>query len=355
MSHPLLGFRNRLLFYATAWLAVAGVHFLLLRFEFAATTQIATIDAISANAVFAILGLCFWYPVRYLSPEQLTLPRLAIAHLISAGILNAIWLGFLYLLYDILSPDVPVLAVQLTDTWIWRFTIGLLFYLAMISYYYTHIYYAHFQQKVQQENELKSLITETELKTLKFQINPHFIFNSLNSINALILTEPQMASEMTVSLANFLRTTLAGGDKSIKRLADELQSVRQYLAIEKIRFGSRLKFEEKIDSDCLEAKVPNMLLQPLFENAIKHGVYESTNEVKIRLRIYRKEKFTVIALGNSCEEAVSQKPAGTGIGLTNIRRRLELVYHYQDLVRTHPGANWFEIEVYIPEVGDISE
>jgi LytS/YehU family sensor histidine kinase len=233
------------------------------------------------------------------------------------------------------------------DSLLWRSLIGILFYFVMISLYYLIIYYQNFHQKLMRESELKSLIKEAELKTLKFQINPHFIFNSLNSINALIHSSPEKAGKMTVMLGDFLRSTLSKNEEPMIYLSEELRRARLYLNIEKVRFGEKINYVEEVDHSCMDIKVPTMILQPLFENAVKHGVYESIEPVTIKLICNKQNDFVTLILENDFDSnAVTKK--GEGIGLENIRARMQKVYNQNNLFVAEKESGVFKAILYIP-------
>ncbi len=122
----------------------------------------------------------------------------------------------------------------------------MLFYFIIVALIYIIIYYGNFQEKVLHEAELKILVKEAELKTLKYQINPHFIFNALNSISALTISEPKLAREMTINLSSFLRKTLKSNENQKCKLIDDLNNAKLYLDIEKIRFGEKFIYSEEI-------------------------------------------------------------------------------------------------------------
>ena len=136
---------------------------------------------------------------------------------------------------------------------------------------------------------------------LRSQINPHFLFNSLNSVSSLTITDPDKARMMVIKLSELMRYALSRKDEQPVTLQSELDNLRLYLDIEKVRFGDRLEIEEKIDPGCLRAMLPVMILQPLYENAIKHGVYESTKKVMIRTSVQFVSSFVEIAIINTLD------------------------------------------------------
>ena len=163
----------------------------------------------------------------------------------------------------------------------YRVGTGVFIYGLIILTYYLFVSLSNLSEKNAKEARLESLVRETELKMLRSQINPHFLFNSLNSISSLTITDPEKARDMVVKLSEFMRYALSRKDEQPVTLQNELENLRLYLDIEKVRFGDKLITEEMIDNKCLEFKIPVLLLQPLYENAVKHGVYESTESVKI--------------------------------------------------------------------------
>ena len=347
MSHPLFLKRANLLYYVLVWLFIAFFQFLILQFQFALSPQIAFLDSFVSNAVYAGMGLSFWYPCRYISLERKGLLSILLNHAIAAFMAALIWLGIIYLTLVKIAAAGADYQQFFLRSFPWRFFIGALFYFVMAAFYYLLIYYYNFQEKLTREAELKSLVKEAELKMLKFQINPHFIFNSLNSVNSLILSDPTAAGRMIVKLSEFLRTTLSGSETSLKTLKEELATARLYLDIEKIRFGEKINYIEEVAEDCLRVPLPGMLLQPLLENAIKHGVYESIQPVTITLFCRMEANYLRIDLANSYDpEALSSK--GEGIGLRNIQNRLEMIYNRGNLLHMEKESGIFRVKIYIP-------
>jgi two-component system LytT family sensor kinase len=191
-------------------------------------------------------------------------------------------------------------------------------------------------------------VREGELKMLRAQINPHFLFNSLNSMSSLTLTDPMKAREMILKLSDFMRYSLSSHNEQPVTLQNEMESLRLYLEIEKVRFGERLIIEEDIQPDCLTALLPGMLLQPLYENAVKHGVYESTETVVIRTSAHKENGLVVISVSNNIdpESVVTRK--GAGIGLINVRSRLELFYGEKADLTITRNDDSFNVTVKFP-------
>lgn len=204
----------------------------------------------------------------------------------------------------------------------------------------------------QNENEKRKtdsqqLLKEAELTKLRQQLQPHFLFNSLNSINALITTRPQEARKMTQQLSDFLRGTLKKENQLI-RLSEEFEHLKLYLDIEKVRFGHRLNIEFHIDPGSLEYKLPSLLLQPIVENAIKFGLYDITEDVTITITTAVTSSFLQIEIKNPFDPDTNKAHQGVGFGLSSIQRRLQLLYMRQDLLQTEQKENIFITTLKIP-------
>lgn len=202
-------------------------------------------------------------------------------------------------------------------------------------------------QTEQRKATAEKLAKEAELFKLRQQLQPHFLFNSLNSINALIGSKPGEARKMVQQLSDFLRGTMRKDENQFISFSEELDYVKLYLEIEKVRFGYRLKTEMDISEESLAWKIPSLLLQPLMENAIKFGLYGTTGEVVISLRARIADKHLVIAVMNPFD-ADMQMQAGTGFGLNAVKRRLYLLFARNDLVEVNKERNFFVVIIRIP-------
>ena len=181
--------------------------------------------------------------------------------------------------------------------------------------------------------EQKRLLLEARLDALQRQINPHFLFNTLNSISSLVRMKPELAREMTVKLANILRALLKDHDTYVP-LHEELEFTDDYLDIEVVRFGAKLRVEKEIDPRTLEVLVPSILLQPLIENSIKHGLEPRLQGGTVTLRSRLEgERVTIeveddgVGVGNKPASALPR--TGAGIGMKNVQERLEVLYGNQ--------------------------
>ncbi len=342
--NPFLQNKNLLAAYALVWLVIALIQFILFNTVLNAEISFAIADSLIFNSIYMLLGLAIWYPTRFISFENTKVIRLISNHIAGMVITSALWL---FAGYFILINVFPLRSDFVYSTLVWRFLIGALIYLILVAIYYLIIYYNNFRDKIIRENELSNLLKDSELKTLKYQINPHFIFNSLNSISSLTITEPKLAREMTIKLSDFLRGTLSKNQIQMNNLSDELKNIKIYTDIEKVRFGDKFEFIEEIDENCKSISVPNMLLQPLVENAIKYGVYESLEKVFIKVSCNKENNYFKIVVHNNFDnESVTGK--GEGIGLKNISSRLKLIYQQDNLITTNKSENDFTVTIYIP-------
>jgi LytS/YehU family sensor histidine kinase len=220
-------------------------------------------------------------------------------------------------------------------------------WMAMISM----LWYSQLDHKEteKRKSEAEKLARDAELYNLRQQLQPHFLFNSLNSINALIGFKPDEARKMIHQLSDFLRGTLKKDDQLLVPLSDELQHLNLYLDIEKVRFGHRLETEISCDKNCGEALLPSLLLQPIVENAIKFGLYDTTENVTISIRAEVEGNNLVVMVQNPYD-AQTSRPKGTGFGLRGVQRRLYLLFARNDLVETHQNDNIFTTIIKIPQV-----
>jgi LytS/YehU family sensor histidine kinase len=184
---------------------------------------------------------------------------------------------------------------------------------------------------------------------LRQQMQPHFLFNSLNSINALIGTRPEEARKMVQQLSDFLRGTLKKEETQWVTLQEELQYLQLYLEIEKVRFGNRLATVIENDEITKQMKLPALLLQPIVENAIKFGLYDTTGETVIGIHTMKEENNLMVKVTNPFDPETSTSNQGTGFGLKSVQRRLYLLFGRNDLLITEKKENIFTITVKIPQ------
>ncbi|MFO0321080.1 MAG: sensor histidine kinase [Bacteroidota bacterium] len=205
------------------------------------------------------------------------------------------------------------------------------------------------QLSSQRKSDAEILLRAAELASLRQQLQPHFLFNSLNSISALAGSKPEEARKMIHLLSDFLRGTIKNEDEKIYLFKDEIKHLNLYLEIEKVRFGYRLKTFVDIDAKCLELSLPSLLLQLVVENAIKFGLYQTIGVVEIILRAYLLNNMLCIEISNPYEDRVFDSNKGEGFGLKALQRRLELLYNRKDLLEINNDGKIFLTRIKIPQ------
>ena len=213
------------------------------------------------------------------------------------------------------------------------------------------LWYNQEEQKEQEARkaDAEKLAREAELFKLRQQLHPHFLFNSLNSISALAGSQPSQAREMIQQLSDFLRGTLKKETYEFVSLQEEISNLLLYLNIEKVRFGHRLQTSIIIEDDAADLLLPPLLLQPVVENAIKFGLYDTTEEVSISVSACLERNHLIITVVNPFDPETSGAAGGTGFGLSSIRRRLFLLYARNDLLHTSAHENIFTTKLVIPQ------
>jgi hypothetical protein len=204
-------------------------------------------------------------------------------------------------------------------------------------------------KKLEQEEIRQKLSIEAELHYLRQQMQPHFLFNSLNSINALLIRDPEKAREMVQGLADFYRENLRMDAKKWVEIEKEMNVIGQYLLLEKIRFGHRLKVEINLPEHVSTFKLPSLMVQTLVENAVKHGLYGVMGDVLIAIDARKKGNYLEIIVQNPCE-VHSNNPSGTGFGLESLHRRLFLIFGRKDLLNYQISNGLFTATLKIPQI-----
>ena len=275
---------------------------------------------------------------------------LILTHLTAAFVLSFLWVGlgrFLaewldsgigwggtYAIYSHMQPHL--------------YGLGFAYYLLAVAFHYSMLAQAATVEAQQRVLESGLRARDAELSALKAQINPHFLYNSLNSISALTSIDPVRAREMCVLLADFLRMTLGLGEKPLIPLQEELDLLDRYCAIEKVRFGERLQVEKSIDAAATTCLLPPLLLQPLFENAVVHGIAQLPEGGRVSVGASRNQNRIYLTVENSWDpEAVSARKKN-GVGLKNVQRRLEARYGKEAHIDVKTGEQLFRVSVSIP-------
>jgi two-component system, LytTR family, sensor kinase len=309
-------------------------------FRFGWTLSLA--DAAVTNMVIAIAGYDMILVMKYYQPRQVA--RLAM----SIG-LTALCVFAIHHLTLFLVDETPEYVYFLDKS---LFIRGLYIWLMMalvstLSWLLLRVSEHHEADTRAMATE--KLAREAELSRLRQQLQPHFLFNSLNSISALAGSKPEEARRMIHQLSDFFRGTLKKDDQQLVPLSEELEHLTLYLEIEKVRFGHRLKTDIQSQEGALAMKLPSLLLQPVVENAIKFGLYDTTGETVIKIHASADNSYLRVSVENPFDPSLAQPRRGTGFGLDSIQRRLYLLFARNDLLTTSKKENRFTTTIKIPQ------
>ncbi len=211
------------------------------------------------------------------------------------------------------------------------------------------------QQKIQErrlqdfaiEKERESMAIE--LNSLQQQFKPHFLFNSLNSINALTITNPEEARKMVHLLSEFMRAAVRENQSELVELEQEIHHIKLYTDIEKVRFGSRLSVNYELDEDVLALKLPSLILQPIIENAVKYGLYGHTEDVEISIKASKVDNFLSVSISNPYDKEQQSTVQGTGYGLQSIEKKMLILYNRANLLCVNSSDKLFTATLNIPQ------
>jgi len=346
--HPLLTQISRLGLYLLAWVPLAATSAYVLVTRGTLSWLQATALAVAVFLFYALLCLSAWYPCRATPLGRVSFIRLLLTHLIAAAIMSFVWIqAGRALAYAILGPEKFDALRQFQPQLNSIFTIGVLLYLLSVAFHYVLIAMQASREAEARAFETSVQARDAELKALKAQINPHFLFNSLNSISALTSIDPSRARDMCVLLGDFLRLTLGLGEKTSVRFSEELDLLQKYMAIEKVRFGVRLTMLEEIEEDSKSCLLPPLLLQPLVENAVKHGIACLPEGGQVRLAAQRQNGRLSILVENSWDPEAPPRRSG-GLGLKNVQMRLEARYGKDASLRVNNQGELFQVSLSLP-------
>jgi len=349
MQNPILSKRLGIIVFTIWWAIAALIQFATLFTFYGLKAEISAADSIVFNLIFALLSIGIWYWVRYSDFETQKVFNITLNHTASATLSILIWITISTFTLKNLFPEEISYLDFLKTSLPWRIAVGTFYYILSGLIYYLIVYIQNFREQTMRESEVKTLSRDAELNWLKHQINPHFLFNSLNSISSLTMSNPEKAQEMVIRLSDLLRYSLKQSSQSLVSISDEISNCIKYLDIEKVRFGKRLNYHINAADDVMAFQVPAMILQPLFENAIKHGIASTSEPGEVNAIFKLHPNSLKIVITNTVSED-NQKGKGMGVGLVNIARRLILLYGMNDLIQTKSNGNLFTVEVTIPRL-----
>lgn len=300
-------------------------------------------DSLISNILLGAASILIALSLQYYLPQKSKFLYL----LGFCTILTLLWLFFSNLLINLIFDELQEHVFFFKESVVVRGMMGFLIIgcMALICVlWYTILDQQEMQRR---KTETERMSKDAELYMLRQQLQPHFLFNSLNSINALIGTQPEKARNMIHQLSAFLRGTLRKEEQWVS-LEEELKHLQLYLEIEKLRFGHRLT-TNIVNSSSGETRLPPMLLQPIVENAIKFGLYDTTEAISIDIDAWTDDSYLIIQVKNPFDPATSAPRKGTGFGLNSINRRLYLLFTRNDLLKTEVAGNIFVTTIKIPQ------
>lgn len=326
------------------WCIWTPVHISMVQ-NFGVGTLPAIVDGLVSNALLGLLCVFIINNMRYYLPKK----EKYLYVLFMSFALSALWLLLSKFILKNIYKDSADYILFLQHSSLIRFAIAFL----MIACN-TLLGLLWYTQKEQQEEterktDMERLAREAELNKLRQQLQPHFLFNSLNSISALTGQQPEKARHMIQQLSDFLRGTLKNEAKQWVTLEEEMEYLQLYLEIEKVRFGFRLQTNINCEENTLQLKLPSLLLQPLVENAIKFGLYDTIGEVMILVSAKNKNGMLEVTVQNPYDESTAVPLKGTGFGLASIKKRLFLLFGRHDLLQVKKEAQQFITSVNIPQ------
>jgi len=346
--HPILSFRGRLGPYLAAWVPLGGLLAGLLRIAGASWAEAAAI-AFPMAVLYGFICLAAWYPCKSASPQRIPFLRVITTQAVAAALSAILWL-FLVDTWVVLLDQFPVFASATS-----RFSrlvpvilaVGVVLYALVAALHYLLMAFEEARQAERTALELELLAREAELRSLRAQIDPHFLFNALNSISSLVGSDPGAARAMCLKLAEFLRDSLRVGSSPSIPLAEELALAEKYLAVEKARFGGRLQVEHDMSAEAGSCAVPPLVLQPLVENAVRHGVASLVDGGVIRIAARRTGDQLRVTVENPFDPEGPVRQ-GEGVGLANVRGRLAVAFGEDASVAARREGGTFRVELAWP-------
>jgi hypothetical protein len=348
--HPIFASYARLALYIATWVPASALVAIELATVGAIPWTPAWMMAVPLSLAYAFVCLAAWYPCHATPLQTSGAFRLigthATAAALSAGlwiVLASAWARALAALgqnapFERFRDQVPML-----------FVTGVLLFTLSVFAHYLLISYEAAKQSETRSLELDVLARDAQLTALRAQVNPHFLFNSLHSIASLIGSDQAGARRMCILLADFLRDSVRVGGRDQITLAQEFSLIRQYLGIEQIRFGSRLTIRDELPAHLGSSLVPPLLLQPLVENSVKHGIAGLIEGGRVLVRAFEANGELVLVVENPYD--VDRPPAsGTRLGLENVRRRLDTEYGSRASLQTVDREGTYHVEIRLPLV-----
>ncbi len=345
--HPLLARGGRLALYVVLWALVGTLLGALLAGQEGWRRGQAFLVAVPLGIAYGFFCLSAWYVTRSMPLATADVLRVSVTALSAATLSGGVWLALSRAWMALLARRPGLVFTDpfgRLDTLF--FSLGLLLYLLSMAVSYLVGAFEDSRETERRGLEVQVLAREAELRSLRAQIDPHFLFNSLHSISALTVADPAGARRMCVLLGDFLRETVALGSEARIPLDRELHLARQFLDIERVRFGDRLRAEIAAAGAgaCLVAP---LLLQPLVENAVTHGVAQTIEGGTVRISAERLGATLRLVVENPCDPDRPRR-TGTGVGIANVRARLRALYGSEAHLSASELAGVWRVDMTMP-------
>ena len=323
--HPILSSRGRLLAYLLLWVTFGALLAGIIAVTNEASLQWGELFVMPLAVLMGLQCLPCWYLVRGMMPGEVPAWRMAGTWFGTSLVLLSLWLGAATLWLRVLkSFDLTPIVDPGTLMPLLVFA-GFVGVVIAILGLYSEAAVERSRDAERRALELRAFAREAEMSFLRRQLDPHFLFNSLNSVAALIGSDATAARRMCLLMADFFRKSLKFSAQQTIALADELTLVETFLAIEEVRFGDRLRRTVDVAEEALSMQVPALLLQPLVENAVHHGIAHLIDGGEIKVSAKVRGSLLDIVVENSCD-ADRPSSGSTGLGLANVRGRVESMY-----------------------------
>ena len=347
MANSFIATNKFLRIFAIWWVIWISIQVMVLQY-FGFDFKIALTDSLVFNLLLAASCIFIGYVMQFYLPQ-----KEKYWYIIAVSTISALVVTFFsnFILSHLFTGETAY--HDFTGT-AWPVRASIAFLLSACMAFVSIIYYTVEEQKdsEKRKHDAEQFAKEAELFNLRQQLQPHFLFNSLNSISALAGSRPEEARKMIQQLSDFLRGTVKKDEGQFNTVDEELKHLQLYLEIEKVRFGHRLETEISCAEEIKQLKIPALLLQPIVENAIKFGLYDTLEPVTIRITAKSENNMLVISVINPFDQASIRQSGqkGTGFGLNSIQRRLYLLFSRNDLLHTTTNDNIFTTTIKIPQL-----
>lgn len=346
--HPILSDKKKLIIYIVAWGVIGILSGLFLSYITENSPLFSVVFTLPILLVYSQVNLSTWYLCKAFPIEKNSVWKILLVAAISVVAVSSLWTvfswGWLYIVEQFFNT--PFVGLSTTSFLLIIYGAGKQLFLITLALSYLYAAFEKSRDAERRAYELRLLAQSAELRALRMQIDPHFLFNSLNSISALTAHDTEAARRMTMTLADYFRKSLLFGSKETISLQEELSLLTHYLDIEKIRFGSRLGIQQNIDPLALACKIPPLLLQPLLENAIKHGIAHSVEGGTVLISAQKKNDRLFLSIENPIDED-RPKSKGTGLGQHIVRKRLQTAYGNNGDLRTFINEKFYQVVLFL--------